>query len=162
MRPPMAVDVDTFKRVLGSWVSGVTIVTSRHGELQHGMTASAFSSVSADPPQILICANRDSNTHAVIERSRCFSVSILAAGQEELSNLFADKSREDVRFDGLACATGATGCPRIPGALAHLDCRVAQAVAAGTHVIYVGLVEAAAVQDAAPLAFFRGRYQRLT
>ena len=158
----MAIDADTFKRVLGSWASGVTIVTSRHGELQHGMTASAFSSVSADPPQILICANRDSNTHTVIERSRCFSVSILAAGQEELSNLFADKSREDIRFDGLSCATGATGCPRIPGALAHLDCRVVQALRAGTHVIYVGLIEAASVQDAAPLAFFRGRYQRLT
>jgi flavin reductase (DIM6/NTAB) family NADH-FMN oxidoreductase RutF len=161
MRPPMAIEVETFKRVLGSWASGVTIVTSRYGELQHGMTASAFASVSADPPQILICANRESNTHAVIECSRCFSVSILAAGQEELSNLFADKSREDVRFDGLVCATGATGCPRIPGALAHLDCRVAQAVPAGTHVIYVGLIEAASVHDAVPLAFYRGRYQRL-
>jgi flavin reductase (DIM6/NTAB) family NADH-FMN oxidoreductase RutF len=157
----MAIDQDTFKSVLGSWASGVTIVTSRHGELQHGMTASAFSSVSADPPQVLICANRESSTYGVIERSRCFGVSILAAGQEELSNLFADKSREHVRFAGLDCPTGATGCPRIPGALAHLDCRVVQAIGAGSHVIYVGLVEAAALQDAAPLAFYRGRYHRL-
>jgi flavin reductase (DIM6/NTAB) family NADH-FMN oxidoreductase RutF len=157
----MPIDVETFKRVLGSWLSGVTIVTSRHGELQHGMTASAFSSVSAEPPQILICAHRESNTHAVIERSHCFGVSILSEGQEELSTLFADKSREDVRFDGLRCATGVTGCPRIPGALAHLDCRVAQSLVAGTHRIYVGLIEAAEVHDAAPLGFFRGRYQRL-
>jgi len=158
----MSVDLETFRRVLGSWPSGVTIVTSRHGELQHGMTASAFCSVSAEPPQVLICANRDSNTHAVIERSRCFGVSILAAGQEELSNLFADKSREDVRFSGLTCMQGVTGCPRIPGALAHLDCRVSQAIPAGTHTIYVGLIEGAAVSDATPLAFYRGRYQRLS
>jgi flavin reductase (DIM6/NTAB) family NADH-FMN oxidoreductase RutF len=157
----MAIDVDTFKRVLGSWASGVTIVTSRHGELQHGMTASAFCSVSADPPQVLICANRDSNTHRVIERSGCFGVSILAAGQEELSTLFADKSREEVRFAGLSCTLGATGCPRIPGALAYLDCRVAQSIESGTHVIYVAVVEAAEVCEAQPLAFFRGRYQRL-
>jgi flavin reductase (DIM6/NTAB) family NADH-FMN oxidoreductase RutF len=157
----MPLDAETFKRVLGNWVSGVTIVTSRHGELQHGMTASAFSSVSADPPQILICAHRDSSTHAVIERSQRFSVSILAEGQEELSDLFADKRREAVRFDGLACASGATGCPRIPGALAYLDCRVVQSVSAGTHQIYVGLVEAAEVRDVAPLAFLRGRYQRV-
>jgi flavin reductase (DIM6/NTAB) family NADH-FMN oxidoreductase RutF len=157
----MPIDLDTFRRVLGSWLSGVTIVTSRHGELQHGMTASAFCSVSAEPPQVLICANRESSTHAVIERSRCFGVSILAAGQEELSNLFADKSREDVRFSGLACAQGVTGCPRIPGALAYLDCRVSQAIQAGTHTIYVGLIEAAVVGDAEPLAFYRGRYKRL-
>ena len=88
-------------------------------------------------------------------------VSILAAGQEELSNLFADKSREGARFEGLDCATGTTGCPRIPGALAHLDCRVVHALPAGTHMIYVGLIEAASAQDSPPLAFYRGRYQRL-
>lgn len=157
----MPIDLDTFRRVLGSWASGVTIVTSRHGELQHGMTASAFCSVSAEPPQALICANRDSSTCGVIERSRCFSVSILAAGQEELSTLFADKNRESVRFSALDCPTGATGCPRIPGALAHLDCRVVQAIPAGTHMIYVGLIEAASAQEAPPLAFYRGRYHGL-
>jgi flavin reductase (DIM6/NTAB) family NADH-FMN oxidoreductase RutF len=158
----MPIDVETFKSVLGSWPSGVTIVTSRHGELQHGMTASAFCSVSADPPQVLICANRDSSTHAVIQRSGCFTVNILAAGQEELSDLFADKRREDLRFDGITCAPGATGCPRIPGALAHLDCRVVQAVPAGTHVIYVAVVEDASLEEQAPLAYWRGRYQRFS
>ena len=158
----MPIDLDSFRSALGSWASGVTIVTSRTGDLQHGMTASAFASVSAEPPQVLICANRESNTQSVIEKSGAFSVSILAQGQEELSNLFADKSREDIRFDGLDCPTGKTGCPRIPGALVHLDCTVAQAVEAGTHVIYVGLIEACDSADREPLAFFRGRYKRLT
>ena len=158
----MPVDIETFKRTLGSWASGVTIVTSRAGGLQHGMTASAFCSVSAEPPQILICANRESNTHLVIEQARAFSVSILASGQEDLSDLFADKSREDVRFSELDCESGVTGCPRIPGAVAHLDCSVNQIIESGTHVIYVGLVEAAEISDRQPLAFFRGKYRNLS
>jgi flavin reductase (DIM6/NTAB) family NADH-FMN oxidoreductase RutF len=157
----MAIDLATFRRALGSWPSGVTIVTSRAGSLQHGMTASAFCSVSADPPQVLICANRESSTHAVIQKSGAFGVSILAAGQEALSDLFSDKAREALRFASLDCAVGATGCPRIPGAHAHLDCSVRHALEAGTHVIYVGLIEAAEVAEVEPLLFYRGRYRRL-
>lgn len=157
----MPIDTSTFKNALGSWASGVTIVTSRHGETRHGMTVSAFCAVSAEPPQILICTNRQSSTHALIERSRCFTVNILSDGQEEIANLFADKKREDVRFAGLTCTNGATGCPRIPGAHAHLDCRVVEAISSGTHMIYVGLIEAAAVHDTAPMLFYRGRYSRL-
>lgn len=157
----MAVDVDTFKRAAGSWVSGVTIVTSRSGERRHGMTASAFCSVSAEPPQVLVCVNRESSTRALIRESSTFSVSILAQGQADLLELFADKDRQEVRFEGLDCSLGATGCPRIPGALAHLDCSVAQVLESGTHDIYIGLVEAAAIENRQPLAFFRGKCRRL-
>ena len=154
----MPVDGELFKQALGSWKSGVTIVTSRSGDLQHGMTASAFCSVSADPPLILICANQDSNTHLVIQKSGVFGVSILARGQDELALLFADKKRESERFEAVDCELGTTGCPRIPGAHVHLDCSVAQAHPAGTHVIYVGLVENAQVSEVEPLAFYRGRF----
>ena len=154
----MPVDAELFKQALGSWISGVTIVTSRNGELQHGMTASAFCSVSADPPLVLICANQDSNTHGVIQKAGAFGVSILARGQEDLAMLFADKAREAERFDGLECELGTTGCPRIPGAHVQLDCSVAQAHPAGTHVIYVGLVESARVSEVEPLSFYRGRF----
>lgn len=154
----MPVDAELFKQALGSWASGVTIVTSRSGDLQHGMTASAFCSVSAEPPQILVCANRDSNTRQVIEKAGAFGVSILARGQEGLALLFADKAREAERFEDLDCEAGATGCPRIPGAHVHLDCSVVQAHAAGTHTIYVGLVEDAAVSESEPLAFYRGGF----
>lgn len=157
----MPIDTTTFKSTLGSWASGVTVVTSRHGETRHGMTVSAFCAVSAEPPQILICTNRQSSTHALIERSRCFTVNILSDGQQEIANLFADKKREDVRFDGLICPEGATGCPRIPGAHAYLDCHVVEAISSGTHMIYVGLIEAAVVHDTAPLLFHRGCYSRL-
>lgn len=156
------IDAATFKRALGSWPSGVAIVTSRYGDVRHGMTVSAFSAVSAEPPQVLICTNRQSNTHPLIERAQRFTVNILSVGQEQIASLFADTKRKEVRFDNLTCTPGTSGCPRIPGALVYLDCAVVQAVTAGTHMIYVGLVEAAAVDDGAPLAFHRGRYCRLT
>jgi flavin reductase (DIM6/NTAB) family NADH-FMN oxidoreductase RutF len=157
----LAVDVDTFKRALGGWVSGVTIVTSRAGDRHCGMTASAFCAVSADPPQVLVCANRGSSTRGVIQEASAFGVSILARGQRGLSELFADKNRQDIRFEGLECPLGVTGCPRIPGALVHLDCSVTQVFESGTHSIYIGLVEAAAIQDREPLAYHRGEYWRL-
>ncbi len=158
----MAVDSDVFRQTLGSFPSGVTIVTSQHGDLRHGMTVSAFSSVSLDPPLVLICADKSSNTHGVIQKSGAFQVNILAAGQDGLSNLFADKSKEAIRFDGLDCELGASGCPRIPGALAHLDCRVETEVDAGDHMIYVGAVEAAEVNgDESPLVYFRAAYRGL-
>lgn len=155
------IDAATFKSALGNWPSGVAIVTSRYRDIRHGMTVSAFSAVSAEPPQVLICTNRQSNTHPLIERARRFTVNILSAGQEELASLFADTKRKELRFDHLTWTPGASGCPRIPGAIVYLDCAVVQAVTAGTHMIYVGLVEAAAVNDAAALAFHRGRYCRL-
>ena len=157
----MSIDVDTFKDALSNWASGVTIVTSRIGALPSGMTASAFCAVSAQPPQVLCCANRDSTTGAVIRQAKSFSVSILARDQAQLSELFADEGREDLRFDGLDCSQGVTGCPRIPGALVHLDCFVVQVLDAGTHTIYVGLVEAIEINDREPLIFHRGKYGHL-
>ncbi len=158
----MAVDAETFKRALGSWATGVTIVTSQDGALRHGMTVSAFNEVSMDPPLVVICADKTSNTQALIERVRAFSVSILSQGQDQLSRLFANKEREELRFDGLDCEIGVTGCPRIPGALAWLDCSVQQAIEAGDHVVYIGRVEKAGVKDLGPLIHFRGEYGEIS
>ena len=159
----MSVDRDTFRRTLGSWASGVTIVTSQHAGERMGMTVSAFSSVSLDPPLVLVCADKNSTTNSLIHASRTFTVNVLGREQSALSNLFADKKREAIRFDGLDCKTGATGCPRIPGALASLDCRVRDAVDGGDHWVYVGSVEAATIDaEQEPLVYWRGLYQKLS
>jgi flavin reductase (DIM6/NTAB) family NADH-FMN oxidoreductase RutF len=159
----MPVDTDTFKRSLGSWPSGVTIVTSQHGAERLGMTVSAFTSVSLVPPLILVCADKASNTNKLIHASRSFTVNVLGREQSALSNLFADKKREAIRFDGLDCKTGATGCPRLPGALASLDCTVRDVVDAGDHIVYVGTVEDAIIDaEQEPLVYWRGGYQKLT
>ena len=155
------VSLEQFRKTLGQWASGVTIVTARQGERVHGMTVSAFCSVSLDPPLVLVCADKTSDTHGVIREVGVFAVSLLAQGQEELSNRFAREGDEDRRFEGLECRAGATGCPHIPGAAAALDCRVVQAVDAGDHVVYIGEVMEASAFDRPPLLYFGGAYRRI-
>lgn len=158
----MAVDPETFKKTLGAWASGVAVVTSQFGGERLGMTVSAFSSVSLSPPLVLICADKGSNTNALIQKSRAFTVNVLSIEQSALSNLFADKKREAIRFDGLDCVLGATGCPRLPGALSALDCQVRDEIDAGDHVVYIALVESADLASARePLVYFRGGYKSL-
>ena len=157
----MPIDPGRFKESLSSWPSGVTIVTSAWEGRVHGMTVSAFSSVSLDPPLVLVCAAKDSNTHSLIRESGVYSVSVLSEGQEPLSNRFASKAEEHRRFEGLDCPRGATGCPHIPGAVSALDCRVIESIDAGDHVIYVGRVEAVSTTSGAPLVYHQGAYRRL-
>lgn len=157
----MPVSPTTFKDGLARWVSGVTIVTARAGGADCGMTASSFSSVSLDPPLVLVCADKRSETHAAIASSGCFAVNVLSESQEELSRRFATEGNEAIRFEGLACTHGPTGAPLIPNALAHLECRVAASHDAGDHVIYVGEVERLCARDAEPLVYYRGGYRQL-
>jgi flavin reductase (DIM6/NTAB) family NADH-FMN oxidoreductase RutF len=154
----MPIGADTFKRTLSRSTSGVTLLTSQHEGLVHGMTVTSFASVSLAPPLVLISAARSSNTHELIRKGRTFAVSILAQGQQALSNRFASKEEEGRRFEGLECTVSPTGCPRIPGAVATLDCRVVQEQVAGDHVIYVGEVVDAAYTDRAPLVYHQGAF----
>lgn len=157
----MSISVEDYKAILGSWATGVTIVTARAGEHIHGMTVSAFTEVSLDPPLVLVCADKSSNTHPVIAEGGVFAVNILARDQEALSNKFASKKDEDKRFEGLDYESGKTGAPLIAGAVASLDCRVDTAHDAGDHVIYVGRVEDCRVSDREPLLYCRGKYHSL-
>jgi flavin reductase (DIM6/NTAB) family NADH-FMN oxidoreductase RutF len=156
------IDPELFKQVFASWPSGVTIVTSRDGERSQGMTVSAFTEVSLEPPLVLVCADKSTITNELIQASRAFSVSILAEDQQALSNKFASKKDEQRRFEGLDCALGATGCARIPGALAWMDCEVVQAVDAGDHYVYIGEIKAADVNDQGPLLHFRSSYGKFS
>jgi flavin reductase (DIM6/NTAB) family NADH-FMN oxidoreductase RutF len=157
----MPIDAAEFRATLGLRASGVAIVTAGSGERVHGMTVSDFAGVSLDPPLVLVCADKKSNTLPLIESGRNFALNLLAAGQEALSNLFASKQHEWTRFDGLVCERGPTGAPLIPGALASLDCRVVAMHDAGDHVIVVGRVEEARRRDAEPLLYWGGGYRRL-
>jgi flavin reductase (DIM6/NTAB) family NADH-FMN oxidoreductase RutF len=157
----MPIDPERFKRTLSRWASGVTIVTARSGDEVHGMTVSSFSSVSLDPPLVLVCADKTSDTHEFIHRGGAFAVSILSEGQEALSSRFASEKEEHRRFEALECETGATGCPHIPGAAATLDCVVTQEVDAGDHVVYIGRVEDARFSDRVPLLYHGAAYRRI-
>ena len=158
----MTVVEDEFKQCLARWATGVTIVTARAGDHIHGMTVSAFTEVSLDPPLVLVCADKTTNTHPVIAEGGAFAVNVLARDQESLSQRFASKKDEDRRFEGLEFETAATGAPILAGCLAALDCRVVNAHDAGDHVIYVGRVEALRRSEGEPLLYFGGAYRSLT
>ena len=157
----MAVDAEAFRAALRCWPSGVTIVTSRAGDTVHGMTVSAFASVSLEPPLVLVCADKATITNGVIEKGRVFAANVLAADQQELSNRFASKNDEHRRFEGVAWTEAVTGAPVLPGIVTALDCRVTAAHDAGDHVIYVGSVEGVVEGEGEPLVYHQGGYRSL-
>ncbi len=146
------------KDAYARWATGVTIVTARAGERIHGMTVSAFTEVSLEPPLVLICIDKASNTQPVIAEGGVFAVNILAQGQEPLATLFACDGTEDRRFSDLHYETGATGAPLIAGSVASLDCRLETAHEAGDHIIYVGEVVGLQLSDGDPLLFYNRGY----
>lgn len=156
----MPVDPNEFKAALGRWGSGVCVITARDGEGRlGGLTASSFTSVSLDPPLVLFCLGEDSSSHGVFERADGFVVHILAAGQEELSNLFASKSSD--KFEQVDYREGPGGAPLLPGCLAVLECSAWRKITAGDHLILVGEVQSAQSNADPPLLFYRGGYRAL-
>jgi flavin reductase (DIM6/NTAB) family NADH-FMN oxidoreductase RutF len=154
----VAVAGEQFKQVLARWVTGVTIVTARDGDRIHGMTVSAFTEVSLDPPLVLVCADKQSNTNPVIAAGKVFAVNILGEDQAALSNKFASKKHEAERFDDLAYETGETGSPLLSHCVANLDCRVVAAHDHGDHIVYVGEVVELRQTGAEPLLYHSGAY----
>lgn len=156
----MTISSDEFRAALGSWPTGVTIITSRAGEEIHGMTVSDFSGASLSPPLVLVCASKTSVTTGVIEKGQCFGVNILRAHQSELSNRFASKKDEFKRFEGVGYHSAQTGAPLLDDALVNLDCRLVATHDAGDHVLCVGEIDSVRVQQGDPLVYFRGAYGR--
>jgi flavin reductase (DIM6/NTAB) family NADH-FMN oxidoreductase RutF len=154
----MAISADEFRAAMGSWPSGVTIITARAGDQIHGMTVSDFSGASLDPPLALVCAAKSSVTTELIEQGRCFGVNVLRADQSALSNKFASKKDEFKRFEGVEIFQAKTGAPLLTGALVNLDCRVVAIHDAGDHVLCVGEIEESRVCEGDPLLYFRGAY----
>jgi flavin reductase (DIM6/NTAB) family NADH-FMN oxidoreductase RutF len=154
------IDPDTFRAALGRFASGVTVVTTCDDDgRDHGMTVSAFCSVSLDPPLVLACIGHDASMYPTIKSADRFGVSILAVGQEALARRFADQ-RSD-RFDGVGYSRGKLGVALIDDALAHLECAVVDRREAGDHTIVVGSVDTAACHQGRPLVYYRGGYTQL-
>ena len=159
----MAIDSQTFRATLSQWASGVTIVTSHHDGQHVGITASSFSSVSLEPPRILICVAKRLYTHGVIESSQVFAVNILSAEQHEVGMRFAGKVPEgEDRFDGFEVFTAQTGSRLLPGVLGWLDCRLSAAYDGGDHSIFVGdVVAASAVEMGSPVLYYNRQWRHL-
>jgi len=158
MTAPLAVDAPAFRQALCQFASGVTVVTTQGPDGPLGLTVTAFSSLSLDPPLVLVCIDRRSETHAGFERG-AFAVSLLAEGQEAMSRRFACGGPAKFAEGGLAA--GESGLLLVGDALAHLECRVTAVVPGGDHVIYVGLVERARAREGRPLVHHARGYRRL-
>jgi flavin reductase (DIM6/NTAB) family NADH-FMN oxidoreductase RutF len=156
----MTISAEDFKRALSQRASGVAVVTARSGDRIHGMTVSAFTEVSLDPPLVLVCADKASNTLPVIRAGGVFAINVLARDQQELSHRFALKRDEDKRFDGLETDVGRTGAPLLRGVAVNIDCRVVAEHEHGDHVVYIGRVEEVRSFEREPLLYFRGAYGR--
>lgn len=151
-----------FRSALGAFATGVTVITTRgDGDLAYGMTANAFSSLSLDPPLVLVCVISGTTGAEEIERNNAFAVNILGSHQEPISRYFAwrDRPRGATAFSEIPHHTAVSGCPLLKGAAAYLDCRLADKHEAGDHVIYIGEVLALGTDPTAkPLLFHGGSY----
>jgi len=156
----MPITNEEFRSALSRFASGVSVVTTRDvdGKL-HGITVSAFSSVSLDPPLILVCIERSAGSHHVFQESGVFVVNILSSEQRHLSERFASQLPE--RFDGVEMTLNIDGIPILANCLANLECRVKLTADGGDHSVFIGEVESASVNDGDPLIYFRSDYRSI-
>jgi flavin reductase (DIM6/NTAB) family NADH-FMN oxidoreductase RutF len=146
----------TLRNALGSFATGVTVITVWDGVAPHGITVNSFTSVSLSPPLVLWCVSDSANCAPVFAQGREFSVHVLASGQEELALRFARRSGD--KFADQPWDRGPYGAPRLPGCAAEFHCRVTERLPGGDHWIILGEVLAHDVSERAPLLFHRGRF----
>jgi flavin reductase (DIM6/NTAB) family NADH-FMN oxidoreductase RutF len=149
---------EAFKAAMRRFATGVAVVTTTHDERIHGFTANAFASVSAEPPMVLICVNRNARAHPLISTSQRFCVNILALEQQALAEQFAG-GEPQTRFDGVAYRLGPSGSPVLAGTLAYVDCTLGEELTAGTHTIFLGNVIEAGERSGAPLGYYDRHYR---
>jgi flavin reductase len=160
----MSISETEFRKAMGSFATGVTVITVDYEGEVHGMTANAFTSVSLDPLLVLVCVDHRARTHARLHAKKRFGVNILAEDQQAISEYYARASathqhaeqEAGARFDRTK-----HGTPVLRGALTYLECRLHSAQDAGDHTIFIAEVEHVVVREGDPLLYFRGDYRRL-
>lgn len=155
------IDPATFRSSLGRFATGVTVVTARDRRgVDHGMTVSAFCSLSLEPPLVLACVGEDASLSPILGEVEQIGISILSSDQEDMSRRFADRE-ETTRFEGVAFTRGENGVALLDEALTHLECRVVRRHREGDHTILVAEVNRATTFPGRPLIYFRGGYGQL-
>jgi flavin reductase (DIM6/NTAB) family NADH-FMN oxidoreductase RutF len=161
----MALDPNLFRQVLGRFATGVTVITTAKDNTKHGMTANAFSSVSLNPPLILVSIDKRADMHAYMMESDIFCVNILPEHRREWSDWWAGKAPKDAdQFADIPHSIKATGSPVLDDCLGYIDCKVWTRYNGGDHTLVLGEVQDAHVNpDPAvkPLLFFSSKYHKL-
>ncbi|HVF30983.1 MAG TPA: flavin reductase family protein [Pyrinomonadaceae bacterium] len=156
----MPVAPGEFRAALSRFPSGVTVVTSIDSSgTKHGITVTAFSSVSLDPPLVLVCIEKTTGSHEALNETRKFAVNILAGGHDNLSERFSLPVGN--KFEGVGLRPGNGGVPLLEEALVAIECSLRDAFDGGDHTIFVGEVDSVAIRDGAPLVYFHGSYHDL-
>jgi flavin reductase (DIM6/NTAB) family NADH-FMN oxidoreductase RutF len=146
------------RHVAGTFVTGVTVVTTLVDSVPHGCAANAVSSLSLDPPTMLVCLARTSNTHPRLIRSGIFAINILGDSPDSREICSAFASKKEDKFSNIDYRLGQTGVPILTQAIGWLECQLADAYDSGDHTIFIGKVVAAQATEGNPLAYFRGRF----
>lgn len=144
---------------MGHFATGITVVTTRVGEVLHGMTANAVASLSLDPPLVLVAVDKKALMHACLSESRSFAMNMLTDDHEALSRRFATSGPKE--FGDLKVVTAITGSPIFEDALAWIDCQVVETAPGGDHDIFIGQIVAGDARDGRPLLYYRGKYAHL-
>lgn len=154
----MAFDPAEQRRIMGSFATGVTVVTT-NSEPPTGLTANAVASLSLDPPLVLVAVDKKASSHQAFQETRCFAVNILTARQQSVSNRFATPGPKD--FSDLNIKTAETGAPIIADSLGWLDCQLHEVLPGGDHDIFVGKIVAGELNAGEPLLYYSGKYRDL-
>src|SRR5499425_3405219 len=160
----MSVTQADFRKALGCFATGITVITVDYEGEVHGMTANAFASVSLDPMLVLVCVDQKARTHAHLHAKKRFGVNVLAEDQRKISEYYARPART---HDRAAEEAGARfertrhGTPVLEGGLAYLECRLHTAEDAGDHTIFIAEVEEVVVREGKPLLFFASQYRKI-
>jgi flavin reductase (DIM6/NTAB) family NADH-FMN oxidoreductase RutF len=158
----MSVSHTEFRKAMGSFATGVTVITVDHEGEVHGMTANAFTSVSLDPMLVLVCVDHKARTHAHLHAKKRFGVNVLAENQRSISEYYAlptQTHRHAEQEAGAKFDRTPHGTPVLHGALAYFECRLHTAQDAGDHTIFIAEVEDVVVRGGDPLLYFRGAYR---
>lgn len=159
----MSLNQADFRTAMGSFATGVTVITvDQEGEI-HGMTANAFTSVSLDPMLVLVCVDHRARTHAHLHARKRFGVNVLASHQRPISEYYAKSTAKHQHAEEAGARFERTthGTPVLQEALAYLECRLHSAQDAGDHTIFIAEVEDVVVREGDPLTYFRGKYRHV-
>jgi flavin reductase (DIM6/NTAB) family NADH-FMN oxidoreductase RutF len=153
---PARPDIDTMKQVNRQFVTGVTVVTVMDGDKPRGLAVNAFSSISLDPPTVMVCVQRTSSTYDSLFRASHLAINILSTGQVDVVNQFASKSAD--KFAGVDWEPNRFGSPVIAGSSAWMEAEIRERLQASTHTIFICRVVDASATDAHPMVYSAGRF----
>jgi flavin reductase (DIM6/NTAB) family NADH-FMN oxidoreductase RutF len=157
----MGLNANDFRKAMGSFATGVTVITvDQEGEV-HGMTANAFTAVSLDPVLVLVCVDHQARTHAHLQARKRFGVNVLRRDQQAISEYYAGpaETHQHAEAAGARFDRTAQGTTVLQGALAYLECRLHSAQPAGDHTIFIAEVEHVEARGGEPLLYFRSQYR---